>query len=51
MQEKLISTKEAREKARQHFNVKRFHGTHQIMQGRTGKYHLFIYKGDSFEVK
>lgn len=51
MKTKLISTKEAYKAAREYFNRKRLRGhTHSIMGGNR-PYHLFIFKGEPFEIR
>ena len=50
MKTKVITKKEALKAARDYFNVKRYRGDCHLMGGNR-PYWLFIYKGDSFEIR
>lgn len=49
---KIISKKLATEAAREHFGVQRLRGDAYVgVLGGSSPYHLFIYKGQSFEIR
>lgn len=51
MKTKLISTKEAFSAAREFFNRKKLRGVTHAIMGGNNPYHLFIFKGEAFEIR
>lgn len=47
----LISTKEAKKAARTYFGVERLAKCDHYVMGGNNPYHLFIYKGNAFEIR
>lgn len=51
MKNQIISTKKAFAAAREHFNRKKLRGCMHAIMGGNNPYHLFIFKGQSFEIR
>ena len=51
MKTNLISTKNAFKAAREYFNRKKLRSVQHHIMGGSNPYHLFIFKGDAFEIR